>query len=97
MFPVSPPRETLLRKQNLLPRKQKCFSTNSETFLLRKQCETMFPCLPTCFQVFPARETLFSRLGMLQQSSKLVRAKVSHGGKNDKISTEHNVPSLLRA
>jgi hypothetical protein len=31
-FPVCPPVETLLRKQNLLPEKQKCFLANSETF-----------------------------------------------------------------
>jgi hypothetical protein len=29
---VCPPVETLLRKQNLLPEKQKCFLANSETF-----------------------------------------------------------------
>ena len=34
--------------------------------------ETMFPSLPTCFQMFPARETLFSRLGMLKQCFKTV-------------------------
>ena len=31
-FPVCPPVETLLRKQNLLPEKQKCFLANLETF-----------------------------------------------------------------
>ena len=29
--------------------------------------ETMFPRLPICFQMFPARKTLFCRLGMLKQ------------------------------
>ena len=29
--------------------------------------ETMFRSLPTCFQMFPARETLFFRLGMFKQ------------------------------
>ena len=29
--------------------------------------ETMFPSLPTCFQMFPARKTLFSRLGKLKK------------------------------
>ena len=33
--------------------------------------ETMFPSLPTCFQMFPARETLFYRLGMLAQCFKI--------------------------
>ena len=29
--------------------------------------EPIFPSLPTCFQMFSTRETLFSRLGMLEQ------------------------------
>ena len=32
--------------------------------------ETMFPSLPTRFQMFPTRETLFSRLGMFKQCLK---------------------------
>ena len=68
-FPFCPLRETLLRKQNLLPTKQKCFPRNSETFFVAK---TMFPSLPTCFQMFPTRETLFSRLGMLKQYFKTI-------------------------
>ena len=34
--------------------------------------ETMFPNLPTCFQMFRARETLLSRLGMLKQCFKAI-------------------------
>ena len=34
--------------------------------------ETMFPSLPTCFQTFPKRETLFSRLGMFKQCLKTI-------------------------
>ena len=34
-------------------------------------CETMFPSLPTCFQMFPARETLFSRLGKFKNVLRL--------------------------
>ena len=34
--------------------------------------ETMFPGLPTCFQMFPARETLFSRLGALKHCFKTI-------------------------
>ena len=34
--------------------------------------ETMFSSLPTCFQMFPARETLFSRLGMLKKVFKTI-------------------------
>ena len=33
---------------------------------------TMFPSLLTCFQMFPARETLFSPLGMLEQCLKTI-------------------------
>ena len=32
--------------------------------------EAIFSSLLTCFQMFPARETLFSRLGMLKQCFK---------------------------
>ena len=31
--------------------------------------ETMFPSLSTCFQMFPAQETLFSRLGKFKDYS----------------------------
>ena len=34
--------------------------------------ETMFHSLPICFQMFPARETLFSRLGMLKHCFKTI-------------------------
>ena len=34
--------------------------------------ETMFPSLPTCFQMFPARETLFSRLGKFKKGFETV-------------------------
>ena len=34
--------------------------------------ETMFPSMPTCLQMFPARETLFSRLDMLKQCFKTI-------------------------
>ena len=33
--------------------------------------ETMFPSLPTCFQMFSTQETLFSRLGMLKQCANI--------------------------
>jgi hypothetical protein len=42
-FPVCPPVETLLRKQNLLPEKQKCFLANSETFDVPLCFSLMFP------------------------------------------------------
>ena len=32
--------------------------------------ETMFPSLPTCFQMFPAREILFFRLGKFKKCFK---------------------------
>ena len=34
--------------------------------------ETMFPSLPTCFQIFLTQETLFSRLGMFKQCFKTI-------------------------
>jgi hypothetical protein len=42
-FHVCPPVETLLRKQNLLPGKQKCFLSNSETFDVSLCFSLMFP------------------------------------------------------
>ena len=42
-FPVCPHMETLLRKQNLLPEKQKCFLANSETFDVSLCFSLMFP------------------------------------------------------
>ena len=57
MFPCLSTSGTLLRKQNLPPGKQKCFPSNSEPFLL--DC-SMFPILPTCFQMFLRRERLIS-------------------------------------
>jgi hypothetical protein len=43
VFPVCPPVETLLRKQNLLPEKRKCFLANSETFDVSLCFSLMFP------------------------------------------------------
>jgi hypothetical protein len=51
-FPVCPPVETLLRKQNLLPEKQKRFLVNSETFDVSLCFSLMFP------SVCPLWETL---------------------------------------
>jgi hypothetical protein len=42
-FHVCPPVETLLRKQNLLPGKQKCFLQTSETFDVSLCFSLMFP------------------------------------------------------
>ena len=48
-FPVCPPVETLLRKQNLLPEKQNCFLANSETFDVSLCFSLMFPSVcPLC-------------------------------------------------
>jgi hypothetical protein len=43
MFPCLPTMETLLRKQNFLPEKQKCFLANSETFVVCLCFSLMFP------------------------------------------------------
>ena len=70
MFPCFPTCGNIVAeaKLNLLPRKQKCFLRNSETFF----GETMFPSLPTCFEMFSARETLFSRLGKFKKYFKTI-------------------------
>ena len=44
-FHVCPPVETLLRKQNLLPGKQKCFLAKSETFDVSLCISLMFSCV----------------------------------------------------
>ena len=43
----------------------------SQQFTNTFVAETKFRSLPICFQMFPARETLFSRLGMLKQYFKI--------------------------
>jgi hypothetical protein len=47
-FPVCPPVETLLRKQNLLPEKKKCFLANSETLDVSLCFSLMFPIVRLC-------------------------------------------------
>ena len=49
-------RETLLRKQNFASEEAKMFLSKFRNIFV---AETMFPSLPTCFQMFAARETLF--------------------------------------
>ena len=50
MFPCLPTSGKIVAQKYLLPRKQKCFPTNSETFLLRKQCFLVCPHVFKCFQ-----------------------------------------------
>ena len=57
------------QKQNLLPMKRKMLPNKFKNIFV---AEIMFPSLPTCFQMFPARETLFSRLGTFKQRLKTV-------------------------
>ena len=62
MFPCLPTSENIVQgSKNVSQQIQKHFVA-----------ETMFPGLPTCFQMFPARETLFSRLGMLKHCFKTI-------------------------
>ena len=72
-FPVCPPRETLLRKQNwetkFASQEAKMFPNKFGNIFV---AETMFPSLPTCFEMFPTPETLFSRWAMLKQCLKTI-------------------------
>ena len=61
-----------LKKSFVFPLKSQeanMFLNNFRTIFV---AETMFPGLPACFQLFPARETLLSRLGALKQCFKTI-------------------------
>ena len=55
--------------------------------------ETTFPSLPTCFQMFPTRETLFFRLGHVQTMFKGYSANINNT--KYKTSTGNNVSATM--
>jgi hypothetical protein len=59
MFPCLPTRGNIVRKQNLLPEKQKCFLANSETFYVSLCFSLMFPSV--CPLLRPDSTSAFSR------------------------------------
>ena len=69
MFPFLPTTGNIVAETKLAIQKAKMFLNK---FINIFVAETMLPSLPTCFQMFPARETLFSRLGMFKQCLKTI-------------------------
>ena len=63
MFPCLPTSGNIVAETKFASQEAKMFPNKFRNIFV---AETMFPSLPTCFQVLPARETLFSRLGMLK-------------------------------
>ena len=65
MLPCLPTLETLLRKQNILPEKQKCFLQNSETFDVSLCSSLMFPSVCPLWETWRnigMQETIFPSL-----------------------------------
>ena len=60
MFPCLPTSGNIVAEAKFAFQEAKIFPNKFRNIFV---VETMFPSLPTCFQMFPARETLFSRLG----------------------------------
>ena len=67
MFPCLPISGNIVAETKFASKEAKMFLNKFRNIFV---AETMFPSLPTCFQMFPARETLFYRLGMLAQCFK---------------------------
>ena len=63
MFPCLPTSGKIVAETKFASQEAKMFPKEFRNIFV---AETMFPSLPTCFQVFPARKTLFSRLSMLK-------------------------------
>ena len=71
----SPGCKALSKPRNIVAEKQFA-SQDAKMFPIKFRnifvVKTMFSSLPTCFQMFPTRETLFSRLGMFKQCLKTI-------------------------
>ena len=69
MFPCLPTSRNIVAETKLACKEAKMFPNK---FINIFVVETMFPSLPTCYRMFLARETLFSRLGMLKPCFKTI-------------------------
>ena len=69
MFPCLPISRNIVAEKQFASQDAKMFPIKFRNIFV---VETMFPSLPTCFQMFPTRETLFSRLGMFKQCLKTI-------------------------
>ena len=63
MFPCLPTSGNIVAETQFASQEEKMFPNKFRNIFV---AETMFPGLPSCFQMFPARETLFSWLGALK-------------------------------
>ena len=77
MFPCLPTSGNIVAEIKFASQEAKMFPKKFRNIFV---AETMFPSLPTCFQMFPARETLFSRLGMLECFKHRLRKHLKSGG-----------------
>ena len=69
MFPCLPTSGNIVAETKFPSQEAKMFPNKFRNISV---AETMFPSLPTCFQMFPTRETLFFRLGMFKQCLKTI-------------------------
>ena len=67
MFPCLSPLGNIAVETNFATQGAKMFPNKFRNIFV---AETIFPSLPTCYQMFIARGTLFSRSGMLKQCFK---------------------------
>ena len=63
MFPCLLTSENIVAETKFASQEAKMFPSKFRNIFV---AETMFPSLPTCFQMFQTREILFSRLGMFK-------------------------------
>ena len=70
MFPCLPTSGNIVTETKFSSQEAKIFPKKFRNIFV---AETMIPSLPICFEVFLARETLFSRLGMLKQCLTIVQ------------------------
>ena len=68
MFPRLPTLGNIVAETKFASQEAKMFPKKFRNIFV---AETMFPSLPTCFQMFPARETLFFRLGKFKKFLRL--------------------------
>ena len=67
MFPRLPTSGNIVAETKFVSQEAKMFPKKFRNIFV---AETMFPSFGTCFQLFPARETLFSRLGKFKKCFK---------------------------
>ena len=69
MFPCLPTSENIVAETKFASQEAKVFPKKFRNIFVAK---TMFPSFPKCFQMFPARETLFSRLSKSKKCFQII-------------------------